>query len=106
MTILASITLLMLMENASVSEIKAPVEIFSVNASHFNVIQLAAVRVKAEGLDLSGYNITLMEDDNNWSVVYQPADQPAGHRGSFAKKTYIVELKKADLSITNAYYSR
>ncbi|NRQ42476.1 hypothetical protein HRH59_07805 [Rheinheimera sp. YQF-2] len=106
MKILSSIALLMLMENSTLSEIKAPVEVLSIKASHFDVIKLAGERVDEESLGISGYNITLMEDDNNWIVYYQPADYPAGQRGSIGKKTYVVELRKTDLKIVNAYYGR
>ena len=75
-------------------------------SSHFFVINLAGGYVKDQEVDLSGYNIMLMEDDNNWIVYYQPADYPAGQRGSIGKKTYVVELRKADLKIVNAYYGR
>lgn len=81
-------------------------ELISIKASHFDVIKLADGSVKDQEIDLSGYNIMLMEDDNNWIVYYQPADYPAGQRGSIGKKTYVVELRKADLKIVNAYYGR
>lgn len=106
MKILVSIALLIFMGNSTVSEIKAPVEVLSIKASHFDVIKLAGQYVKDQEIDLSGYNIMLMEDDNNWIVYYQPADYPAGQRGSIGKKTYVVELRKADLKIVNAYYGR
>lgn len=81
-------------------------ELISIKALHFDVIKLAGERIKDQGLDLSGYNIMLMEDDNNWIVYYQPADYPAGQRGSIGKKTYVVELSKANLNIVNTYYGR
>ena len=88
------------------SEIKAPVEVLSIKASHLDVIKLAGEQVKDLNVDLSGYNIMLLEDDDNWIVYYQPAHYPAGQRGSIGKKTYVVELRKTDLKIVNAYYGR
>jgi hypothetical protein len=106
MKILSSIALLMLMENSTLSEIKAPTEVLSIKAPMGEVLEVANAHFKLQGFEVTGYDIILMTSEDTWIVYYQSFDHPRGQRGSADKKSYTVEVDKITNKVISAYYAR